>query len=264
METTTRKLLESSRIEKLAALFLLIISVFVAFLAVGAIRDAFSPRPPMGNIISVEGVGKVNAVPDIARISFSVTEEAESVSDAQTASTKKVDDALAALDDLNVEEKDIKTTSYSVYPKYSRAQPCYEGFCPDYEQTIVGYTVSQTIEIKVRDTAQVGEVLARLGDASVSNLSGPSFTVDDPEELKAEARAAAIENAREKAKALAKDLGVSLVRVTGFWENVGYYPYESKAYGLGGDGVAVPSSAPSVPVGEEEISISVSVSYEIR
>lgn len=265
MDTQPTKLLESSRIEKLAALFLLVAAVFVAFLAVGAVRDAFSSRPPMGNVITVEGTGKVTAVPDIARISFSISEDAKSVSDAQDTATNKVNAALALIKDLGVEDKDVKTTSYSVSPRYSRAQPCYNGVCPDYTQTIIGYTVSQTVEVKVRDTAQVGEVLTRLGNTEVSNLYGPNFAIDDPEALQAEARDAAIKNAREQAKLLAKSLGVSLVRVTGYWENQGgYYPYETKAYGLGGAADSISAPVPQVPTGEDEVSVSVSVSYEIR
>jgi len=85
--------------------------------------------------------------------------------------------------------------------------------------------------------------------------------------LQAEARAAAIEDARMKAKALAKDLGVRLVRVTGFWENSGpYYSYDvarsESAYGLGGATNAAP--APELPTGESEIVSRVSVTYEIR
>lgn len=263
MDGTTPKLLESARIEKLVAVFLLAAAVFVAFLAIGAIRDVFSPRPALGNIISVEGSGIVTAIPDIARVTFSVSEEADNASGAQDAAAKKVNVALAVLEDLGIDEKDVKTTSYIVSPKYSRPQPCYDGFCPEYEQTIIGYTASQSVDVKVRDTAQVGNVLSELGDAGVSNLSGPSFTIDDPEALQAQAREIAIEDARAKAHALAKDLNVRLVRVTGFWENSDpHYPYESKVYGLGGDDTV--SNVPSLPVGEDEIAVSVNISYEIR
>lgn len=257
------KLFESPRIEKLVALFLLIAAVFVAFLALNEVREAFAPRLSTGNIISVQGTGTVTAIPDIATLSFTVTEEAETVSEAQDRAAEASNAAIAALQENGIEEADITTASYSVSPKYSYPRPCY-GECPPVfeDAKIVGYTVSQSVTAKVRDTATVGAVLSALGEKGVSNLYGPNFTVDDPDALRAEARREAIADAREKARALSRDLGVRLVRVTGFWEEGPYLPYYSeKAYGLGG---AEASVIPDIPIGEGEVTVSINVSYEIR
>lgn len=262
---TTNRLLESARVEKLGALLLLVASVFVALLAIGTLKDLFQPQPPVGGVVSVEGTGRVTAIPDIATVTFTVREEAQNASTAQDNAAKKVNVALAVVEDLGITEEDIKTTAYNVTPKYSRAAPCYGEYCPPYDQRVIGYIASQTVEVKVRDTEQTGEVLSQLGDAGVSNLYGPSFTIDDPEALKAAAREKAIEDARNKAKVLAKNLNVNLSRVTGFWEQTGPYPYESRAFGLGGDGaVQVKAESPELPAGESEIVVRVSVSYEIR
>lgn len=261
------KIFESARIEKLAALFLLAAAVLVGVQAVNAIKGLFEPRAAYGNVITVEGVGKVTAIPDIARITFSVNEEADSAKEAQDEAAKKINAALEVLKgELGIEEKDIQTTYYYTSPKYSYPRPCYSGFCPEiaYEQTIVGYTASQSVEVKVRDTEKVGEVLGALGGVGIDNLSGPTFTIDDPEALKAEAREEAIEQARSKAKELAKDLNVRLVRVTGFWENSGGYPVPYYEKGFGGADMAVSSVAPELPVGESEVVVNVSVTYEIR
>lgn len=269
MEGNSHKLFESSRVEKLAALFLLVAALFVGVRAIDAFTDLFEPRPPMGNVISVEGRGEVVAVPDLATVTYTVMEEAQTVAAAQEGATERANVALALLkDDLGIAEEDIRTTYYNVSPRYNNRQPCYEGYCPPYEQRIIGYTVSTSVEVKVRDTAQTGAVLSALGEVGVSNLYGPSFTIDDPAALRTEARAQAIEDARAKAKVLAKDLGVRLVRVTGFWENTDpYYPYarSESAYGLGGDGaVAVNAATPEIPAGENEIVSRVTVTYEIR
>ena len=259
------KLFESSRVEKLAALFLLVASILVGLHAIAALKGLFDPAPLMGNMISVEGAGTVQAVPDIARVTFSVLEEAETAADAQEQSAQKVNTALALLEDYDIDEKDIKTTSYNVSPKYARQQPCFNGICPEYEQRIVGFTTNQTIELKIRDVDAVGEILSLLGEAGVSNLYGPSFTIDDPDALKAEARALAIEDAQSKAKALAKDLNVRLVRVTGFWENSGgYYPDYARAESFGFGGDTAVSSVPEIPTGENEVKSNVSITYEIR
>lgn len=241
------------------ALFLLVLTINSAF-------NLFRFGMPYANSITVEATGEASAVPNIASISFSVQEKADTVDVAQTAATEKTNAALAFLKDSGIEEKDIKTTGYSVNPMYSYQQPCYSGVCPEYrEPEIIGYEVSQTVEVKVRDTKKTGEVLQGLGNLSVGNIYGPNFTVDDDDAVRQSAREDAIKKAKEKAHALAKELGVNLGRVVSFYENTGYYPmYDSMAYGKGGDMMEVASApAPELPVGENETSVSVSITYEI-
>lgn len=263
----TKNIFHSARVEKLGALFLLVATIFVGVQAINSLTNLFdgTDRMPQ-NVITVEGVGSVTAVPDIATITYTFSETGDTASMAQEKATQKSNVALAVLrDDFAIEEKDIKTTSYTVSPKYNRAQPCFNGFCPEYEQTIIGYTVSQTVAVKVRDTDQAGSVLTALGDAGVQNVYGPSFAIDDPDALKEEAREKAIAEAREKAKSLAKDLDVRLVRIVSFWENSDqYYPYEERAYALDSKNGFGGAIAPELPAGENEITSRVSITYEIR
>ena len=265
--TSGKGILQNALVSKLAAAFLLVATVLVGAQAIKALNNLDTPPPLSGNTISVEGTGKVAAVPDIATVSYTISESATTVAEAQDAATKKSNVALALIKDLGIDDKDIKTTSYNVSPQYSYQGPCYSGLCPPYESRITGYTVSQTVDVKIRDLDQTGGVLAALGDSGVSNLYGPNFVIDDEDELRAEARAEAIREARAKAKILAKNLNVRLVRVVSFFENSGpVYPYpygiRSEAFGMGGDSIA--AKAPDVPAGENEIAVSVSITYEIR
>ncbi len=259
----------SKRIERLVAVLLIVVSVFVALLAVDALSELFESGPPATNTITVDGMGKATAIPDIATISFTVHGEGTNASQAQDEATKKNNVALALLEEKGIAEVDIKTTSYTISPKYSWPQPCYpeRGVpCVYDEQRIVGYTVDQSTEVKVRDTATVGEVLSALGDAGVTNLYGPSFEVEDEDTVRAEARKEAIDEAREKAKVLARDLGVRLVRVVSFSESGGipgpYYYAKDYALGMGGAEAARPT--PEVSVGQNEIISQVYITYEIR
>ena len=257
----------SPRIEKLASLFLVAATIFVAFLAVQAAMDWWDSEPSIGNVITVDGEGKATAIPDIATISFTVTGEGKNASAAQEEATKKINVAVALLKNKAIEDKDIKTTSYNVSPKYIYPQPCYNGPCVYDEQRVIGYTVTQTTEVKVRKTGEVGDILTALGDAGISMLYGPNFTVEDPETVMATARKEAIAKARAKAEILADDLGVTLVRVVNFYENGGGYPipyYSRDAVGMGGAVTMEAKVAPEVPVGENEIISRVSVTYEIR
>lgn len=215
--------------------------------------------------ITVDGTGEASAVPDIAQITFSVTEQGATVAEAQTKATTKTDAALNALEEQGIEENDIKTVGYNVSPRYEYQQPCYSGICPPVMSSprIIGYEVSQTIEVKVRDTAKAGDVLQSLGTIGVQNISGPNFVVDEDEDVRAEARAEAIDEAREKAHKLARDLGVSLGKVVSFSENQGYYPMYDSYYRGGMEGAAA-QSAPALPVGENESTVTVMITYEIR
>lgn len=222
------------------------------------------------NTITVSGEGEVFAVPDTATFSVTVQEEAKDVKTAQTAATKKNNDIVSYLKTAGVDSKDIQTSDYNVYPQYDYSQGiCRDGYCPPGKQTLRGYQVSQTLTVKVRDTDKAGDLLSGVGSLGASQVSGLNFTLgeDDQRAKEAEARGKAIENAREKAEVLAKQLGVEVVRVVGFTEGGGYggvyYAKAEMAMAADGRGGAMPPS-PELPVGQNKITSNVSVTYEIQ
>lgn len=222
------------------------------------------------NTISVSGMGEVFAVPDRATFTVTVREDAETVAVAQDDATKKINAIIEYLKDAGVEEKDIKTVSYNVNPRYEWEQKtCVPGeYCVPGRQNLIGFEVWQSIEVKVKDTKKAGELLTGVGGEGASEVSGLSFTIEDEDALKAEARSMAIEEAQEKAEALAEELGVKVVRVVGFYEDSGGYPAPYMSYGKGGAAmdvaVAENARAPELPSGENKIVSNVSVTYEIR
>lgn len=220
------------------------------------------------NTISVSGMGEVFAVPDMATFSVTVREEAKEVADAQDKATKKSNDIIAYLKGAGVEEKDIKTISYNVNPKYEYSQGvCTQYSCPPSKQTLTGFEVYQMLEVKVQDPKKAGELLSGVGGKGASEVSGLSFTIEDEDQLKSDAREEAIADAEAKADELADQLGVNIIRVVGFYEDSGgYQPY---AYGKGGiamDSMAVREAAPApqIPAGENKIVSNVNITYEIR
>lgn len=254
-----------------------VLAVFVAFLAVATIAGLkglsfIGSGVTASNTISVSGEGEVFAVPDTAEFSVSIQETAKDVKSAQDSATTKANAIIAYLKDAGVEEKDIKTADYSVSPQYEYSQSVCPAassgvvYCPPGKQTLTGYQVSQTLSVKVRDTDKAGDLLSGVGAKGASQVSGLSFTVDDQDALEAEARDKAIAQAEEKASVLAKSLGVHIVRVVGFSESGNYpVPYYAKAVGGAAyDSMSLQSAAPELPVGQNKITSSVSVTYEIR
>ncbi len=122
--------------------------------------------------------------------------------------------------------------------------------------------------MKVRDLKKAGSLFSTIGALDVQNVNGLTFSIDDLDEEKAEARELAIENAKSKAKDLASQLGVKLVRISSFYDQSDEPIY----YGRGGDMMAETSMvknaavapAPQVPTGEQKVTARVSITYEIR
>src|SRR3989344_4558526 len=256
---------EAQKVLKWVRVVLIVLAIFLAVEALGAFKDLRGVNPAF-NSISVTGEGEVVSIPDVATFSFSVSADAKVVSDAQDEVTKNMNAILAGLKTLGInEERDIKTTDYSIWPKYTY-QPtvCSPTFCPPSRQVEDGYTVSHSISVKIRKTEDAGKALALVGGKGATNLSSISFTVDEPEKLLDEARAKAIADAKEKAQVLSKELGVRLVRVVSFYDNMNEgVPYYATA--MGGDSVVKAGpAAPTIPVGENKSVVNVTVVYEIR
>lgn len=256
---------EFRKVLKWGWVVLIVLALFLAVETLGALKNLRDTNPTY-NSISVSGVGEAVSIPDIATFSFTVSADAKVVDDAQGEVTKKMDTILSGLKALGIEEKDIKTTDYSLRPKYAYGQIiCSQAFCPPSRQIQDGYTVSHDISVKVRSTEDVGKALALVGESGATNISNITFTIDDPDKILNEARAEAIQDAKGKAKLLAKALGVRLVRIVSFYDNTGGGPMPYAMEAMGGDMMKATSiPAPTIPTGENKVSVDVTVVYEIR
>lgn len=250
-----------------------LLAIFLAIISIKGIREIgyVGKDVPIMNAISVTGKGEEVIIPDIATFSFSITEEAKTVGEAQTKATNKTNATLKALEDNKIEKKDIKTISYNINPKYEYVQTLCtaNSVCRSGKQVLVGYEVSQTIEVKVRDIDKAGALFETVGSLGVQNVNSLTFSIDDIETVKAKARTTAIDDAKAKAKVLSKQLGVRLVKITSFYDssdNQPYYGYAEK--GMGGDmmvrSAVAPQAAPPIPTGEQKITSMVTITYEIR
>lgn len=219
-----------------------------------------------GNTISVSGYGESYSTPDIATFTYSVVSEKPTVADAQADATAKANAITAYLKTAGIDEKDIQTSNYSINPQYDYTQSvCANGYCPGGKQVLRGYEVRQSTTIKVRDTAKAGDILAGIGTKGATEVSGLQFTFDNPQQGQVEARGKAIADAKAKADELAKQLGVSLVRVVSFNESSGGTPVPMYAKLLdSAAGNATAQSAPELSVGQNKVTDNVSVTYEIR
>lgn len=215
--------------------------------------------------ITVSGTGKLDKIPDTARITFTVSDTQKSLAVAQKNVSDTVTSITDALTKAGIRKEDVTTETYNSYPKYEYPQVrCLDGICPQPGNAILsGYTLSHSVTVKISDLEKVEQVLGIIGGYTVENISGPSFGFSDEEQIERDVRALAIENAEEQAEALAKDLGVRIVRIVSYSDqSYGGMMYDSrKAYALSS---AMPENAPNIPVGEQNLEKTVSVTYEIR
>ena len=165
-----------------------------------------------------------------------------------------------------IEDKDIKSEYGGLNPKYSyEGVACFTYPCPQKDPKIVGYTATQSITVKVREVDNANEVRTGLATLGLTNISGPTFSIDNQDALNDQARSKAIDDAREKAQVLAKQLGVRLGDVMNFSENGSGYPIMYAKGGVMMDS-AMASSAPvpELPKGENKVISNVTITYEIR
>jgi hypothetical protein len=175
-----------------------------------------------------------------------------SVADARSQASVAMDAMLAALKQGGVADDDIQTTRFSVQPRYDYTKQTAE---------IIGFTVSNIATVKVRDIDKSGELIDAAVGAGGNNarVESLSFTIDDPKALEAEAREKAMADAKSKAEALAKASGVTLGQPKSISEGGGVTPIAFDR-----DAFQSAENAPTaIEVGELEVSVSVSVVYEL-
>ncbi len=218
--------------------------------------------------INVVGHGEVFASPDIATFSFSALGQAAAVPEAQNKMTTVANMAIDFLKKNGINQKDIQTTDYNVNPTYKYtnvACPQFGPCPPSGNQTISGYEVTETLSVKLRDPSKSGAILSGVGSLGVSNISSLSFTIDNPDALKEQARQMAIQKAQAEGKQLAKDLGVHLGRVISFTES-GNSPspimYAKTALSSADSASVAPT--PDIQTGQNKITSDVTITYEIR
>ncbi|MCX6739715.1 MAG: SIMPL domain-containing protein [Candidatus Parcubacteria bacterium] len=243
-------------------IFAILLAILLAVLAVGLIFWArnlnkqnyyIGKNPQADRTIAISGEGKVTAIPDIASVTLGMDNTSMDIQVAQKKNSDAINALITQLKALGIAEQDIQTASYNIYPQYDYSNNT---------QIIKGYTVSQSVSVKVRQTAKVSNVLKIAGDLKLNQVGGLSFEVDQPEFYQQQAREKALQNAKDKAQALADVMGVKLGKVISFSEssnNYAPYPiYSDKSLGIGGGG-----TAPSVAPGSQDIIIDATIVYEL-
>lgn len=232
----------------------------IAILTLGAVAIvALVNKDKTTEYFTVSAEETVYAPADIASLEVGVRSGIKSTPQkAANESNNKTNDIIEELANLGVEEKDIKTSNYRLSPEYNWTE--------SRGQQLVGYEVTQSLTIKIRDLEKISSVISQTTEKGANQVGNISFTIDDDESLKSEARAAAITKAQNKAKEIAAQSGLKLGRLLNVEEG-----YSSQIITPSYNKMMMDSaaglesvSAPNIQTGENEVSVSVILTYKVK
>jgi uncharacterized protein YggE len=205
----------------------------------------------------VSGESEVSVIPDEATVSMGIEVNRPRVVDAQNEVNKVMLDVVGQLKGLGIDDNDITTTQYTVYPEYDYTSST---------RRTTGYRVSSTVRVKIRDFAKVNEVIDSATAQGVTNVNGVTFNLSEEkeEETKKAAREEAIEEARKNAQELSDLAGMRLGKIVNIYE-IPQYDNPPVAYDMVRNEAAMgggPDTKTEIQPGSSSYTYSVTISYE--
>ena len=221
-----------------------------------------------GSGIWVSGHGTISVAPDLAVLDIGVETRAANVSEANSQASMAMDAVIEALKAKGVNDEDIQTNRFSIYPRYDYIEEEKDGVRSGRE-VLVGYRVRNNATVKLRDIDAAGDVIddvVTAGGDSV-RINGIDFTLEDPKPKMAELREMAVADAKAKAEHLAELSDVTLGRLIYISEGAAAPSVRDFARESLGLGYSFPASAaltaPSISGGEVTLSLSVQAGFAI-
>jgi hypothetical protein len=206
------------------------------------------------DLFTVTGTGKISATPDIARVTVGIQESGPTVKTAQDKMNTVINTVSESIKNQGIDKKDIKTTNYSINPKYDYT---------DGKQKIVGYNASTNLEIIVRQLDKANSVIDTATAAGANTVGGLVFDVEDKVKAENEARKLAIDEAKKKADEASKIAGFKLGKMLNYQENFSG-DSQPRPYMMASKQGADSSAPTELEPGSKELSVTVTLSYELR
>ena len=250
-----------NRILYLAGILLIAI-IIIAVSGCGSITGPSGGEVPLGSQatgIWVTGEGEVTVTPDLAILNLGVEAQADTVAQAQSEASVAMNEVLAALSNSGVEDNDIQTQHFSIYPT-RRWDP------ETSEEEYTGYRVTNMVTMKIRDVDNTGTIIDAVAASGGDyiRINNIEFTVDDPTPYQSEAREKALADARAKAEQIAESTDLSLGTPTYVNESSSYRPYTTDFGGITIPApVAVSEMGAAISPGESTVTVTVQVAYSI-
>jgi uncharacterized protein YggE len=232
---------------------LIVFAVIALALLMSACGTAVNPQAV--RTLNVSGSGQANLAPDIAYIYVGVHTENPTAAEAVSENTTQTQTVLQAIKDFGIDEKDIRTTNFNIYPQ-DKFDP--QTGTPTGDKT---YVVDNTVYVTVRDLTKLGDLLDTVVKAGANTVNSVQFDVADKAEALKQARADAVKDAEAQAKSLAEAAGLSLGEI----QTISFVDNQPIFDGKGGGG-AFAADAASVPIqpGQLTFTVNVNISYALK
>jgi uncharacterized protein YggE len=227
------------------------VPVLFFVLVLSACGPAASAQP---RTLNVSGNGMIYLTPDIAYIYIGVHTDDPDIALAVSHNNTQTQALVDALKNMDIAAADIQTSNFSVYTNQS-----YDKMSG--QPTGTYFSVDNTVYITVRDLTKLGSLLNTAVGAGANNINSITFDVADKTAAMAQARQKAMANASTLAAELANTAGVKLGEIqTITYSDNSPMPY----YGIGGGGASAPNASVPIQPGQTQISVTVSVTYNIK
>jgi hypothetical protein len=179
----------------------LVVAAVESVLVIGLVRFCSAQEPCLRpRLISVEGTAEINVAPDEVVLSFGVESRDKVLGIAKSQNDARVKKVMTMARKGGVEQKDIKTSALRMGPDYSDEKV----------PRLLGYNVTQEISITLKDLSKYEDLMTQLLEAGVNRVDGVSFRLSEPRKYRDEARSKAVAAAKEKAAAMATELGQTI------------------------------------------------------
>jgi len=241
------------------AKFVLNLLLILAVTGIVVVALMVSNNHQIAHTFSVKATGEVFAKADVANLTLGFkTKVMPTAVKAVNQNAEKMNRIVKELEKIGIQGKDIKTVDYSLNPIYDWS---HEG-----GQRLKGYQVSQKLKLKIHALDKIGQIIAQTTEQGANQIGQITFSIDDQDELKTQARNQAIAKAKQKAKQIAQVSGIKLGKLINVIEKQSYYPqpvYDRMAL----DSLAAPVNKieiPKIETGQNEVKVEINLVYEVK
>lgn len=230
-----------------------------AALPVAALAQTSVTIAETAPVVTLNVTESVEGSPDVATVGTGVQTRAQTAQQAMRDNAAKMESLIAALARAGIAKKDIQTSGINLSAQYDYSNRDGQPEGPRF----IGYEASNQLTVKLRDIKKVGGLLDTMVTAGATNISGPTFTIDDPAPMIQQARGAALKSAKAQADYYAVAAGYRTARLVSISEsNSGGMPpmpmVQSRAF--------MKDAAPATPVepGQVASSVTLTVQYALE
>ena len=261
MAVKNKYMSEDKKISNVGRAAIIIIGLLVlgAIVSFAILRDRFVNQ--QWRTVTVTGQGRISYNPDLAIVTLGVQiDKIAKPDEALNQLNSKVAGIVSALQSAGIASEDIQTQNYSLYPQYDYINNASK---------VTGYNANQQLVVKIsgydKDQSRLSQAIAAASKAGANQVNSLTFDSSQMNDLKQQARLAAISDAKDKSAALAETAGVELKEIVGWYENyINPTPvYSTMDYAHGGMGAGGEVS-PQTPAGERAVVIEIGVNYNIK